>query len=225
MMLLGALGLVLMAVGGPVVSLTVEGAATDVSRYLAIATGRPLDPAQVRLTVELLHATGAYEDVMVEEEDAPGGSAVTVRLVPAPSMTEVVVEGDSIVSADDIRDIARLPRGEALWPERLETAARDVAVSLGRRGFLEARVTAAARRHAGGTAAVFTVVAGPQVLVRSATVDSAEASLAGVLQPRVEPDAGEPFDRERARQAAEAMRQALMERGRWRATPLGRRPR
>jgi len=217
-MLLGALGLALMAVGGPVVSVTVEGAATDVSRYLAIATGRPLDPAQVRLTVELLHATGAYEDVMVVEEDAPGGSAVTVRLVPAPSMTEVVVEGDSIVSADDIRDIARLPRGEALWPERLETAARDVAVSLGRRGFLEARVTASARRHAGGTAAVFTVVAGPQVLVRSATVDSAEASLAGVLQPRVEPDAGEPFDRERARQAAEAMRQALMERGRWRAT-------
>ena len=216
--MLGALGLALMAAGSPVVSVTVEGAASDVSRYLAIQTGRPLDPAQVRRTVELLHATGAYEDVVVEEADAPGGKAVTVRLVAAPLMTEVVVEGDKIASPHEIRDIARLRMGEPLWPERLEGAARDVAVDLGRRGYLEARVMASARREAGGVAAAFTVTAGPQVLVQSAAVESAEASLATVLQEHVEPDAGEPFDRGRARKAAEAMRQALVARGRWRAT-------
>jgi len=216
--MLGALGLALMAAGGPVVSVTVEGAASDVSRYLAIEAGRPLDPAQVRRTVELLHATGAYEDVVVEEADAPGGSAVTVRLVAAPLMTEVVVEGDKVASPREIRDIARLRRGEPLWPERLEGAARDVAVDLGRRGYLEARVMATARRGTGGAAAAFTVAAGPQVIVQSASVESAEASLATLLQEHVEPDAGEPFDRERARKAAEAMRQALVARGRWRAT-------
>ena len=216
--MLGALGLALMAAGAPVVSVTVEGAASDVSRYLAIEAGRPLDPAQVRRTVELLHATGAYEDVVVEEADAPGGSAVTVRLAAAPLMTEVVIEGDPIVSPHEVRDIARLRRGEPLWPERLESAARDVAVDLGRRGYLEARVMAAARREAGGAAAAFAVAAGPQVLVRSASVECAERSLAKLLQEHVEPDAGEPFDRERARKAAEAMRQALVARGRWRAT-------
>ena len=217
-MMLVALGLAVMAAGEPVVSITVEGAASDVSRYLAIEAGRPLDPAQARRTVELLHATGAYEDVVVEESDAPGGLAVTIRLVAAPLLTEVEVEGDKVASPDEIRAIARLRRGEPLWPERLEGAARDVAVDLGRRGYLEARVLAAARRGAGGAAAAFTVTAGPQVLVQSASVESSEASLTVLLQEHVEPDAGEPFDRERARKAAEAMRQALVTRGRWRAT-------
>ena len=132
------------------VSVTVEGAGSDVSRYLAIETGRPLDPAQVRRTVELLHATGAYEDVVVEEDDAPGGKAITIRLVAAPLLTEVVVEGDArrLAAARSARSRACAP-GEPLWPERLESAARDVAVDLGRRGYLEARVTAAARRDGG----------------------------------------------------------------------------
>jgi outer membrane protein insertion porin family len=216
--MLGALGLALLAAGAPVVSITVEGAGAEVSRYLAIEAGRPLDPAQVRRTVELLHATGAYEDVVVEEDDAPGGKAITIRLVAAPLMTEVVVEGDAVASPSEIRDTARLRAGEPLWPERLESAARDVAVELGRRGYLEARVTAAARREGGGAAAVFTVAAGAQVLVQGATVECSEASLARLLQEHVEPDAGEPFDRERARASAEEMRQALVERGRWRAT-------
>jgi outer membrane protein insertion porin family len=236
-MMLGALGLALMssvapevnsvapllsdrsaiAGGAPVVSVTVDGAASDVSRYLAIEAGRPLDPAQVRRTVELLHATGAYEDVVVEEADAPGGTAVTIRLLAAPLMTEVVVEGDAVLSPDQIRDVARLRRGEPLWPERLEAAARDVAVDLGRRGYLEARVTAVPRREAGGAAAVFTMASGPQVLVQGATVESTEPSVAALLLEHVEPDAGEPFDRERARKAAEAMRQALVSRERWRA--------
>jgi outer membrane protein insertion porin family len=217
--MLGALGVVaLMAACAPVVSVAVEGAASDVSRYVAIEAGRPLDPEQVRLTVELLHATGAYEDVVVEEEEAPGGTAVTVRLLPAPLLTEAVVEGNAIVSPEEVRDVTRLRRGEPLWPERLESAARDLAVDLGRRGYLEARVTAAARRVAGGSSAVFTVASGPQVRVESATVESAEPMLDALLLKHVEPDAGEPFDRERARRAAEAMRLALVARGRWRAT-------
>ena len=215
--MLGVLGLALLAAGAPVVSVTVKGAGSDVSRYLAIETGRPLDAAQVRRTVELLHATGAYEDVIVEEADVAGGSAVTVRLVAAPLLTDVVMEGDPVASAGEVRAAARLRRGEALWPERLESAARDVAVDLGRRGYLEARVTAEARRGAGGAVAAFTVSAGPQVIVQSATVEAAEAGLARLLGEHVEPDAGEPFDRDRARKAAEAMRQALVRVGRWRA--------
>ena len=76
---------------------------------------------------------------------------------------------------------------------------------------------AAVRRDASGAAAAFTIASGPQVRVSSATVESAEAGLARLLQEHVEPDAGAPFDRERARKAAEAMRQALVARGRWRA--------
>ena len=80
--MLGALGVVALLAAGGAGGLGARWKAptADVSRYVAIEAGRPLDPEQVRRTVELLHATGAYEDVVVEEEDAPGGSAVTVRL-------------------------------------------------------------------------------------------------------------------------------------------------
>ncbi len=216
--MLGALAVAVLAAGAPVVSVSIEGGGPEAARYLAIDTGRPLDPAQVRRTVELLHATGAYEDIVVEETDVPGGAAVTVRLRPAPLLTGVVVEGDAVLSADDVRAAARLRRGEALWPQRLESAARDVAIALGRQGYLEARVTASPRREAAGSAAVFLVAAGPQVIVQSAAVDVTEPGLAPLLAPHLEPDPGEPFDRDRAHKAAEAMRQALVAVGRWRAS-------
>ena len=119
------------------------------SRYLAWRPGRPLDPAEVRRTVELLHATGAYEDVIVEAADAPGGIALTLRLVAAPLLAAVVVEGDAVLSADEAREASRLRDQELLWTERLAEAARDVAVAATRRGYLEARVTAEARRERG----------------------------------------------------------------------------
>jgi outer membrane protein assembly factor BamA len=147
--MLGALGLAVMAAGAPVVSVTVEGAATDVSRYLAITAGRPLDPAQVRRTVELLHATGAYEDVVVEEVTVPGGAAVTVRLLPAPLLAGVVVEGDAVVSPEAARGVARLRRGVPLGPVRLETAARDVRGSPHARRSARRRPAARAARPGG----------------------------------------------------------------------------
>ena len=205
----------------PVASIAIvpEAAAADASRYLALTPGRPLDPAEVRRTVELLHATGAYEDVIVETADAPGGIALTLRLVAAPLLVGVEVEGDAVLSAAEARQASRLRDHEPLWTERLETAARDVAVAAAKEGYLEARVTAAARREEGSpdATAVFTIAAGPRVRVAEATVETGEAALDTLLSPYVEPDAGEAFDRERARGAAERMRAVLSERGRWRA--------
>ena len=206
----------------PVVAVGVVSAAPgaeSVARYLEIAIGRPLDPEAVRRTVELLHATGAYEDVVVETAPAAGGIAVTVRLLPAPLLASVTVEGDTVIDADEVRRAARLREKEPLWAERLEAAARDVAVAAARRGYLEARVTAAARRGpAGDAAAVFTIAAGPRVRVASASVETGEAALDSLLAARVEPDPGEVFDRERAQRAADHMRTLLSERGRWRAS-------
>ena len=207
--------------GAPITSVSVVPAAlaADASRYLALRPGRPLDPAEVRRTVELLHATGLYEDVLVESASAPGGIALTVRLVAAPLLAAVEVEGDRVLSEAEVRRASRLRDQEPLWKERLDAAARDVAVAAAREGYLEARVTAAARRGEESAAtAVFTITSGPRVRVAAATVATGEAALDTLLTPYVEPDPGEPFDRERARRAADRMRAILSERGRWRAT-------
>ena len=184
------------------------------SRYVEVKVGEPLRPDVVRHVVELFYATGGYEDVIVEAERGPAGLDVVFRPIPAPLLAAVVVEGDRVVSSGELARVARLRPLEPLWPARLEHAARDVAIALGTRGYLEARVSAAARRHAGGADAVFAVRSGPRARVGTARVEGAgglEAGLRGRMQP------GAVFRRERAQAAAEAMRRDLVRQGHWRA--------
>ena len=134
----------------PVVAVRVEAPPAGgqrLQRYAdEVKVGEPLDPEVVRHLVELIHATGEYDDVLVETRPGPGGLEVVVRPRPAPRLREVQVEGDRVVSAGDVRRLARLYAGEPLWPDRLERAARDVALGLVDKGYLEARVEPLAAR-------------------------------------------------------------------------------
>jgi outer membrane protein insertion porin family len=186
-------------------------------RYIEIMAGDPLDPAVVRHIVALFYATGDYADVVVETTPAAaGGVDVVFRPVKAPLLAEVRVEGDRVLKPEAARRTARLRPREPLWPSRLEDAARDLALSLAARGYLEARVTGAVRPRADGADAVFTIVAGPLVRVGAARVEGPPQVLA-TLHPRIRPPAGDPFRRARAQAAARSMRDALVGQGYWRA--------
>jgi outer membrane protein insertion porin family len=187
------------------------------ARFIEVKAGDPLDPEIVRHVVELFYATGDYADVVVEATPAAaGGVDVVFRPVKAPLLADVRVEGDRVLKPDAARRTARLRPREPLWPARLEEAARDLALSLAARGYLEARVTAAVRPTAGGADAVFTVVSGPLVHVGVARADGPPGVLA-VLHPRIRPQAGEAFRRARAQEAGQKMRDALVDAGYWRA--------
>jgi len=99
----------------------------------------------------------------VEAEPGPEGLDVVFRPIPAPRLLSVRVEGTRVISVGDLERIARLRPRETLWPVRLERAARDVALTLASRGYLEAQVTGSVRRSPGGADAVFTVRAGPEL--------------------------------------------------------------
>jgi outer membrane protein insertion porin family len=206
----------------PVVSVRVEGEAADVARlarYVEIEPGGPLDPEKVRHVVELLYATGEFADVVVETSPAPAGVDVVFRPIKAPLLHEVRVEGDRVLKAEAARRIVRLRPREPLWPARLESAARDLALELARRGYLEARVQAATAPSERGADAVFTVEAGPLVRVRSARVEATPAARER-LRGRIRPRPGDAFQREKAQAAAERMRRQLVGEGYWRATVL-----
>jgi len=207
-------------VPAPVVAtVRIEGDPSDearLSRYMEIKPGQPLDPELVRHVVELLYATGEYADVVVETTPTAGGVEVVFRLVKAPLLAEVRVEGDRLVKPDALRRAARLRAREPLWPARLEQAARDVALGLAQRGYLEARVSETIRPAAAGADAVFTITAGPRVRVASARVEGPPAVMA-ILEPDVRPHVGEPFRREQAQAAAQHMRADLVRLGYWRA--------
>jgi outer membrane protein insertion porin family len=231
----------LAAAGDKVASVRIAAPAADVerlSRYVEVEVGEPLRPAVVHHVVELFYATGDYEDVIVEAQPGPAGLDVVFRPIPAPLLASVLVEGDRVISAGEVARIARLRPRETLWAARLERAARDVAVALVARGYLEAQVTASVRRVPGGADAAFTVKAGPRARVgmarvvlgdaehppaqgASAGLIPARAKDAGGLEPvlrgRIRPSPGDVFRRERARAAVESMRRKLVGDGYWRA--------
>lgn len=186
-------------------------------RYVLVAEGRPLEPAQVAESVRLLFATGEFEDVAVLTEPARDGLALVFRPSPAPRMTGFAVRGDRVVSEKELRRATRLRWNEPLWEARLEEAGRDAALALAERGYLEGRVTVHAERGSAGATAVCEVAAGPLVRVDSVGVEGAPPEARAVLEARARPRVGDAWRRARADNAAEAMRLELRGRGRWRA--------
>ena len=203
-----------------VASVRVEAGPAEVARlgpYAAeIEPGKPLDPERVRHVVELFYATGEYADVMVETTAGPAGLEVVFRPIKAPLLAEVRVNGDRALKPEEARRIARLRPREPLWPVRLDAAARDLALALVQRGYLEARVTGAAVPAPGGADAVFEVTPGPRVRVGLLRVDGPETAVA-LLREDARPRSGEVFQRARAQAAAEKMRKRLVDRGYGRA--------
>ena len=135
-----------------VASVRLEGDPEDrarLERYIEVKPGAPLEAEVVRHIVELFYATGEYADVVVETSPAASGVDVVFRLVKAPLLSEVHVEGDGVLKPEAVGRTTRLRAREPLWPARLEQAARELALSLAERGYLEARVTADAAPRGG----------------------------------------------------------------------------
>lgn len=217
-----ALGLLLQAPASepPLAAVSLEVPAAESARlssYLGIEAGQPFRPDAVRAAVERLYATGEFADVIVERRESDAGPELIFRTTPAPRLGRVRVQGDDVLSSGAIRKIARLAGGEPLWPARLDGASQAVAAALVARGYLEARVSAEARLSDGLAEAVFSVAAGPRVRVRDLAIEGAVSSQAPPLRSLARPQRGEPFQRERAKKAAEKIRRRLAEEGHWRA--------
>jgi outer membrane protein assembly factor BamA len=187
--------------------------------FVGLVAGRPLDREVVRRAVELMFATGRYEDVLVElrRQEGEDGIEVVFRPRPAPLLVAVRVVGDRVISAGSARRSARLRAGEPLWPSRLERAAREIGLALARRGHLEALVEPEVARVPGGADAVFRVRAGPRVRVGRSRVEGAADVAALRLDELARPRPAEVFRREKAESARDAMRRRLAGAGRWKA--------
>ena len=221
-----ALGLVgvLAAQGGAaaVVSKVVVDAPVEererLARYSVIETGEPLDPEAVRRSVELIHATGLYSDVRVAIQIGPAGLEVIIRPIPTPRFARIQLPTTVPLTTGQVGEILRLRRGDILWLERVDQAARDVGLALVERGWLEARVSAYTEGPAAESVLVFQVENGPQARVASIEMTAEGVGnqqrelLRGLARPRV----GEAFERARSTRAATAMRDELVRLQRWR---------
>jgi outer membrane protein assembly complex protein YaeT len=197
------------------------GEAAHLKRYLTVREGQPLDPGQVRRTVELLFATGEFEDVPVDVQAGPEGLLVAIRPRPSPRLLDIRVEGDKVRSPRELRTLTRLRPGEALWPNRLEAASREVTRALVAAGYLEAQVQAEARPAADpflGADLVFHIGAGPRARVAKVAIQGASDPERAILLGTGQPAPGQPFVRARAEKTAQSMRLRLVAAGRWGAS-------
>ncbi|HSB62413.1 MAG TPA: POTRA domain-containing protein, partial [Vicinamibacteria bacterium] len=79
------LGLLWLAAPGAVTvrSVRIEAPAPErFAPYVELVPGQPFDPEAVRRAVDLLYATGEFEDVVVEAEGGPEGKDVVFRTRP-----------------------------------------------------------------------------------------------------------------------------------------------
>jgi outer membrane protein assembly factor BamA len=186
--------------------------------YVDVRPGRPLDAEAVRRAVELLHATGEFEVVVVEAERGPEGIDVVFRTRPAPLLAAARVVGDRVLSPSALLKQTRLRPGEPLWPARLERAGRDAALAFVAAGYLEAVVNVETQRGPAGTDLIFRVTAGPRARVAAARVEVSDGHAPLALLDLVRPSVGDPYRKAQAERAAERMRKRLVEAGRWRTT-------
>jgi outer membrane protein assembly factor BamA len=202
-------------------SLIVEAPAPErLLRYIDLKEGAPYDPAAVRRAVELLYATGEFEDVEVGTHSRPDGLDVVFLPKPAPRLREIRVEGDRVLSPGALRRLARLRMGEPLWQNRLNKAATEAGLALAKDGYLEANVKATAVPAGdpfAGASALFHVRAGPRARVGTAVIEPVGGPVPGTLQDLMRPRPGQIYRKDEADRAKEAMRKQLVEIGRWRA--------
>lgn len=198
-----------------------EDEAARLGRYVAIKPGEALDPEAVRRLVELIFATGQYEDVVVDREDVAEGSRLVVRPRRAPLLASVRVEGKAPLGADEVRRLGGLRPREALFPADLEQAERQIEDALRRRGYPKASARAVSRRVRSGAEVTFAINAGDRVAVREVRAEGAgalESRLVACLTPRK----GQWYDAEKAQRSAERCVEKAREQGYWKAESVVR---
>lgn len=108
---------------------------------VTLRQGQRFSKRAVERTIENLYASGRFADVAVYAEPLDGGLGLIIELTPRRSITEVYVEGAKALKASEVVDASRLEVGMEYWPERVDSAAREVAERYRQRGYRGARVT------------------------------------------------------------------------------------
>lgn len=139
----------------PVVAITVRGnQRIPTERILAAVTrtkvGEPFSEEKIREDIRAINELGVFADVTARTEVETAGLRVVFVVLENPVVTEVVVEGNTVVSAEDIQRALGVPPGEVLNIIRLREGTRAIQKLYEDRGYVLARVADTAIVPVGG---------------------------------------------------------------------------
>src|SRR2546422_980656 len=129
----------------PVKRIEVAGNAKMTSEQILAAVtetkvGEPFSDEKLRTDVRAINDLGWFADVSVRAEPDPGGMVVIFLVTENPVIAETVVEGNTAVSADEIRGALGVPTGDVLNLVKMREGARAVQKLYADKGFVLARV-------------------------------------------------------------------------------------
>src|SRR5437870_224130 len=129
----------------PVKRIEVAGNAKMTSEQILAAVtetkvGEPFSDEKLRADVRAINDLGWFADVSVRAEPEPGGMVVIFLVTENPVIAETVVEGNTAVSADEIRGALGVPTGDVLNLVKMREGARAVQKLYADKGFVLARV-------------------------------------------------------------------------------------
>lgn len=124
-------------------------------RILAAVThvkvGEPFTDEPVREDLRAINELGLFTDVTARTETVDDGVRVVFIVTENPLITEVIVEGTSVIGAEEIRRALGVPTGEVLNLNRMREGTRAVQKLYADRGYVLARITDTATVPVEGT--------------------------------------------------------------------------
>ena len=113
-------------------------------RILAAVTetkvGEPPSDEKLRADVRAINDLGWFADVSVRADREPDGMVITFLVTENPVISEIVVERNTAVAAEEIRGALGVPIGEVLNLVKMREGARAVQKLYADKGFALARV-------------------------------------------------------------------------------------
>jgi len=116
----------------------------SVEQILAAVTetkvGEPLSDEKLRADVRAINDLGWFADVSARLEQEQGGVVVVFLVTENPAIADIIVEGNTAVTADEVRAVLGVPIGDVLNLTKMREGARAVQKLYADKGFGLARV-------------------------------------------------------------------------------------
>ncbi|MDC0709766.1 POTRA domain-containing protein [Stigmatella sp. ncwal1] len=182
-----------------------------------VRRGQVLSPRAVRQSVEGLWNTGRFTDVVARTVDVPGGVRLVFHLTPVQQLARLVIEGNVVLSDEEIREASGLQEGTPLDPDALDAAKEAIVEAYRRKGYIQARVEDIEEPAPEGVVLVFTLEEGEPLRVGRVTFTGSPGLALPKLLETLGVELGMIFDQARLDTSLERLRKLLRERRHYRA--------
>ncbi|HEX8706412.1 MAG TPA: POTRA domain-containing protein [Myxococcaceae bacterium] len=182
---------------------------TELFELVMVRKGQKFSPLAVRRSVEGLWNTGRFSDVAVRVAEVPGGVRLVFQLTPVQVLARLVIEGNSVLSAEEIREASGLQEYAPMEPDRLDTATVAIEAAYARRGYDLARVKVSSEPSPAGLVLVLTLEEGEPTRLARVTLTGSLGLPVPELMAALGMDVGSVFDQAQFDAGLERLRTTL----------------